>query len=251
MSRRPFQPSELDGVDDPAGSAGLLAMARELERLDSGAIRPSDGFTERVLAAIGSEPLPRPMGVAGLAARQGRLGAMVAALRDTWHVAWTGGRPLAARAQAMAFVLLLIVAVGSLSGLATAGAFNALFPPSQPSPRPTPALLTSPSPSVEPTQTLPEIPPTTTPEPTQVTGPTRTPEPTDTPEPGDTTGPNGTPRHTERPGHTETPDPTETPEPGDTGGGSDGGGNSSDHGGNSNSNSSGNGSDSGGGSPHP
>ena len=239
MSRRPFQPSELDGIDDP-GSAGLLAMARELERLDSEAIRPSDGFTDRVLAAIGGEPLPRPMGVAGLAARQGRLGAMLAALRDTWHVAWSGGRPLAARAQAMAFVLLLIVAVGSVSGLATAGAINALFPPSQPSPRPTPALLTSPSPTVEPTATPTEIPPTTTPEPTEVTGPTRTPEPTETPEPNDTPEPNGTPRHTQRPGHTETPEPTETPEVEDNGGGSGSG-----------SGGSGGRDSGGGGSPHP
>lgn len=231
MSRRPFQPSELEGTGDPAGSADLLAMARELERLDSGAIRPSDGFTDRVLAAIGSEPLPRPMAVAGLAAREGRLGAMVAALRDTWHVAWSGGRPLAARAQAMAFVLLLIVAVGSVSGLATVGTLNALFPPnSSPSLQPTPALLTTPSPSVEPTEKLPATVPTASPEPTEATGPAATPEPTDTPEPADTPEPRDTPRHTERPGHTETPGPAETPEPGDNGGsgsgssGSDGGG---------------------------
>ena len=54
------------------------------------------------------------MAVAGVAAREGRLGAMVGALRDTWHVAWSGGRPIAARAQAMAFVLLLVLAVGSV-----------------------------------------------------------------------------------------------------------------------------------------
>ena len=121
-------------------SAELLLMARELERLDGGAIRPSDGFTDRVLGAIADEPLPRPMAVAGVAAREGRLGAMVAALRDTWHVAWSGGRPLAARAQAMAFVVLLVVAVGSVGAVTTVGAINVLF-----STRSTPSVAPEPS----------------------------------------------------------------------------------------------------------
>ena len=158
MSHRPFHPSELGDVADPLASADLLLMARELERLDGGPIRPSDGFTDRVLAAIGAEPLPAPMAVAGLAAREGRFGAMVAALRDTWHVAWSGGRPLAVRAQAMAFVLLLIVAVGSVGAVTTVGAFNALFP-----------TTSSPSP------TLPVANPS--PQPAQTAEPTETPEP--------------------------------------------------------------------------
>jgi hypothetical protein len=215
MSRGPFHPSELDGIGQGAGSADLLATARELERLDGGAIRPSDGFTDRVLAAIGSEPLPRPMTVAGLAARQGRLGTMLAALRDTWHVAWSGGRPVAVRAQAMAFVLLLIVAVGSVSGLATVGAYNTLFPPSSPpsmQPNPTNPTRQETTAPPEPTETTAPAAPTVAPTPTE------TPEPTDTPEPGKTPEAQKTPGHTERPERTETPEPDNTPEPSDDAG---------------------------------
>ena len=227
MNRRPFQSSELEGTDDRDSSTGtpaeLLATARELERLDSGAIRPSDGFTDRVLAAIGQEPLPAPMSVAGTAAREGRLGAMVAALRDTWHVAWTSGRPMAVRAQAMAFVLLLIVAVGSVSGLATVGAVGALFPAAtpqaiQPTPtvpavaQPTPPRTETPEPSVEPSDS---------PEPTKTAEPTETPEPTETAEPPETEKPHETADHTSRP----TNEPTETEDPsGDHAGGGGGDG---------------------------
>ncbi len=231
MSHRPFHPSELDAVGDPLESANLLAMARELERLDGGPIRPSDGFTDRVLAAIAGEPLPAPMGVAGLAARQGRLGAMVGALRDTWHVAWSGGRPMAVRAQAMAFVLLLIVAVGSVGAVTTVGAFNVLFP-STSSPSPT-LPVTNPSPrpaeTAEPTQTTE---PTETPEPTDSVEPSQTPEPTETVEPTETDDPHETvgPGQTSRPGHTEKPEPTETPET-DDGSGGGGSGGSGGHGG--------------------
>lgn len=227
MRREPFQPSELDGADESSGPiGGLLATARELERLDGGAIRPSDGFTDRVLAAIGAEPLPRPTAVAGLAARQGRLWAMLAALRDTWHVAWSGGRPFAVRAQAMAFVLILVAAMGSVGGLATVGAINALFPPDHASPSPTlpsptlptPTLPAETRPSPEPTETAPATGPSATPEPSDSA------EPTETDKPGETAKPGETPDHTSRPGHTETPEPSETPEASDDGGGGGGGG---------------------------
>jgi hypothetical protein len=219
MSHRPFHPSELGDVADPLASADLLLIARELERLDGGPIRPSDGFTDRVLAAIGSEPLPAPMAVAGLAARQGRFGAMAAALRDTWHVAWSGGRPVAVRAQAMAFVLLLLVAVGSVGAVTTVGALNALFPPTT-SPSPTLPVV---DPSPQPARTAE---PTETPEPTKSPEPTDSPEPTETTKPGGTTKPDDTvePGHTARPGRTETPEPTETPGTDDSSGDGSGGG---------------------------
>ena len=75
MSHRPFHPSEIGGEGDGSTSSDIVEVARELERLDSGVLRPSEGFTDRVLAAIADEPLPRPMAVAGLAAREGRVGA--------------------------------------------------------------------------------------------------------------------------------------------------------------------------------
>ena len=222
MSDRSFHPSELGDVADPLESADLLRVARELERLDGGAIRPSDGFTDRVLIAIANEPLPRPMAVAGLAARQGRVWAMLAALRDTWHVAWSGGRPLAIRAQAMAFVLLLVVAVGSVGAVSTVGALNLLFPPiSPPSLQPAPTVPLVTSPPTEPSEDRtpsPEATPSPSAEPTETPEPTKTAEPTDTPEPTDN------PSHTERPGHTETPEPTDTHETDDSGDSHGGGG---------------------------
>lgn len=206
MSRRPFHPSELDGADDDGAStvspSDLLVTARELEWLDSGAIRPSEGFTDRVLAAIALEPLPAPMAVAGTAAREGRVGAMLAALRDTWHVAWSGGRPMAARAQAMAFVLLLVVAVGSVSGLATIGAVGALFPPATPALHPTQPVPAVATPSPRPTPSpSPSIDRTEPPEPSETAEPTDTHEPTDTLEPEETEKPHETPEHTSRPTH--------------------------------------------------
>ena len=221
MNRRPFDPSELSGSDDvteqaasSASTAEALAMARELEGLDAGAIRPSDGFTDRVLAAIADEPLPQPMRVAGLAAREGRFGAMLGALRDTWRVAWTGGRPMAARAPAMALVLVLVFAVGSVGSFAAVGAFNALVPQSHETPSPSfvpPSQLTSPDSSFEPTGT---------PEPSESVGPGETPEASETPEPTETVEPGKTPEATETPEPTETPGdtprPIRTPQPGDT-----------------------------------
>lgn len=219
MSHQPFHPSELNGADESADTglsaataAEAFAMARELEALDTGAIRPSDAFTDRVFAAIANEPLPQPMAVAGLAAREGRLGVMLGALRDTWRVAFSGSRPIGTRAPAMAFVLIVILALGSAGSLAAVGAYNALVPPD----RGTPPVLATPSgpvatPSlgVEPTET-PEA--TESVEPSETAEPSETPEATETPEPTET--PEGTknPGSTERPRATETPEPTETPE---------------------------------------
>ena len=131
----PFRPSELAEPGGAAGTAGeqadLLATARELEWLAAtAAVRPSDAFTDRVWAAISAEPLPHPTGALGPAARRGGSAALLLALRDTWQVAWTGGRPLGARVPAIALVLLLVLAIGSVGGLAAAGAFGLLGPSS-------------------------------------------------------------------------------------------------------------------------
>jgi hypothetical protein len=234
----PFRPSELTGADRELGSAAeqadLLAVARELESLAAiGDIRPTDGFEARVLAAIASEPLPRPTAAAGLAARRGRLGAMLAALRDTWRVAWRGGRPAAVRAQAMAFVVVAVVAAGSLGGLAAVGALGLLeqaspvpvvSPLLTPGPSSHPSLepLTSPSPSASPETTLGPSP----------SGPddsstTATPEPTKTPRATATSGSTETPHASASPVRTpeatETPHPSGTPEPSDDHGGGGGG----------------------------
>ncbi len=97
---RRFDASELgDDVVDNAAAAELLAVARDLEtyaRSDS--VTLSGDFEDRVMAAIADEPPPRPMGSRGL------LG-IVAVVRDSWRLVWSADRPMAVRAQALAFVL--------------------------------------------------------------------------------------------------------------------------------------------------
>jgi hypothetical protein len=94
-----FRPGELDAADlGPGIEAELLGAARELEwlarREDVG---PGPDFVETVMAAVSREPGPRPVAAAlGAAGRRSPLAAL-AALGDLWRVAFTGGRPLAAR----------------------------------------------------------------------------------------------------------------------------------------------------------
>ena len=182
---RRFDPSELGDVDAPAngdaGAAELLAVARDLEAFArSESVSPSVDFEDRVMAAIAAEPPPRAISSGGL------LG-LIAVVRDSWRLTWTGGRPWAVRAQALALVLLAAVALGSLGSLAVVGVGRLLNPvvatPSvvpAPSPSPTPSMAPSPSPSVS-----------SSPSPTPSTGPTETAEPTDTAEPTETAEPTG------------------------------------------------------------
>ena len=130
---RRFDPAELrsPGEPDPsaAESADALAAARELEALAlDTSIRPSDGFEDRVMAAIASEPAPRLVVMPPASVRGGRLGAFLMAVRQSWAIATTGGRPMAVRAQALAFVLLVILAAGALTSV-TAVTVGALLGP--------------------------------------------------------------------------------------------------------------------------
>jgi hypothetical protein len=236
---RRFDASEIrvPGENDPtvAELASALAAARELEVLDtSDGIRPTDGFEDRVMAAVATQPAPRVAVRPGSAVRGGPVAAFLIAVRDAWGVASTGGRPFAVRAQALAFVLLVLVAVGSLAG-AGAVTVGGLLSQHQ-----------TPAPSVGPDQTVGPTPigtPLPSPTPTMTGGPTSSPEVTETPGPGETGLPGGTsnpggpgetpkpgetarptstprpgqtPRPTQTPRATETPRPTETPDPGDT-----------------------------------
>jgi hypothetical protein len=229
---RPFHPSELSGAaGGNPGSGDLaeaLATARELEgHLQASDVHPSAGFVDGVMHAIGEEARPQPAVAAGLAMRQGRLRAMAGALGDSWRVAFTGGRPLAVRAQAAAFVLVAILALGSLGGVLAVGAVRLLEPVSPPPPthvaptaEPTepPGRTSSPSPSPSSGPQGPTTEPSETPEPSE------TAEPPETPEPGDTAEPGRTPRPTHSAEPTETPEPTETDDSGHGGGGGGGGG---------------------------
>ena len=80
--QRRFDPAELriPGEPDPtlAEQADALATARDLESLalDSG-IRPTDGFEDRVMAAIAAEPAPRLVVAPAASVRGGVVGAFL------------------------------------------------------------------------------------------------------------------------------------------------------------------------------
>ena len=231
---RRFRPEEVAGsevgsdVPSTAELAATLGAARELEWLAAvDDVRPSADFADRVMSAVVTEPLPAPVAAAGAALGAGRLGALVAAFRDMWRVAFGGGRPYAVRAQALAIVLIVIVGAGSVTGLAAVGAWNVLSPERSPevSPAVSPGPLPSPTESgpAEPTESPP---PSESAEPTESAEPSGTPEPSETPEasspaptsPQATARPTATPtpRPTPEPTSSETPEPSKTPEPTDT-----------------------------------
>jgi hypothetical protein len=222
MSRQ-LRPADLAGADglEPAVPevADALAIARELDAsLAASDVHPSATFADRVMAAIAVEPLPQPSIAAVLAVRRRRIGALVGALADTWRVAMTGGRPLAVRAQAAAFVLIAVVAFASLGGVAAAGALQILGPHSTarveldssttPVPPATPAAVAAPTPRV----------PAAVSGPTDSAAPTDSPAPSEAAAPNDSAAPNHAPRETGAPVRTATPteDGTRTPHPGRT-----------------------------------
>ncbi|HSS35004.1 MAG TPA: hypothetical protein VLR93_01925 [Patescibacteria group bacterium] len=233
---RPFHPSELIGADGGVPSSAELRVAlqaaRTLEfRLGGRDVHPSAEFADRVMAAVAVEPRPQPAIAAGLAMRRGRFGSMTAALADSWRVAFSGGRPLAVRAQAAAFVLVAVLAAGSLGGLAAVGAVRVLAPAPRQIPLQGPILPTigpthePPAPTAQPTPTAalptPSARPTDEAQPTGAPGASRTDGPGKAPGPTKTPRPTRTPRDTPEP--TETEDPTDDSGHGGSGGGGDGG----------------------------
>jgi hypothetical protein len=247
---RRFDPSELrtsgrpgDTQPSDAELAEALGVARELEALSAAdGIRPTEGFEDRVMAAIATEPAPRLVVLPPTAVRGGRAGAFLVAIRDAWGVATSGGRPMAVRAQALAFVLLVVLAAGALTTATavTVGGFLQGRDDPSPSVEPAPSV----APTTAPATPIPTPTPTTTqsaepsgaPEATETAEPTETNEADETEKPGETPRPTRTPRPTETPELDETPDPDDTPDPEGTddhsgsGGDSDDGGGSSGHG---------------------
>jgi hypothetical protein len=226
-----FGPDELAGAELRAGErAELLSAARELEWLAATEdISPSEAFEDRVMAAIAAEPAPRPVAAVIGAARRRRPASVLAALRDLWRVAWSGGRPLAVRAPAMALVLVLLVGsvgLGSLGAAAALGLLDQRTPEAAVSPAPSPAPSSGPTlgpteaPSASPSPS-PSPEPSESAEPAESPGASEPPEPSDPDEaaeaPGSTQEPAGTeaartPRPTDRPD----PEPTKTPGPDET-----------------------------------
>ena len=237
----PFRPGELDTTDlGPGTEADLLGTARDLEwlalREDVG---PGPDFVDRVMAAVSREPAPRPVAAALGAARRRSPLAALAALGDLWRVAFTGGRPFAARFPAMALVVLLVlgsVGVGAVGAGAQAGLLGRMpeatpvvspivaaspTPSASASPPASPPESASREPSVQPPASAisePTIAPVIVATPSATRDhagrPTDAPRPTDTPQPTDRPTPTQepTPTPTPTPRSTETPHPTETPE---------------------------------------
>ncbi len=172
-----FTPDEIaeDLGSTPSGDAATAwATARALERAMPGdPPRPSVEFSARVMAALATEPPPHAVGfLAGLWARPGIAG-LVASTRQAWATAFAGaGRPMRVRLSAMAYVLAILIAASSLTGVAAFGAAGALGRLSDGrSPNPT---VVGPSPS---------------PNPSAVEAPSESPEGSDTPEPSGSEGP--------------------------------------------------------------
>jgi hypothetical protein len=216
VTGRRFSPEELPidgGRVNARDLAASMAVGRELDALAAAqTVEPSRGFSSRVMAAVAAEPAPQPVLVFGRALAGGRLATMFGAVRDAWRVTTSPGRPTSVRAQSLALVLL---AFGSVVGMA--GAAVRLFDSHRPdrSTPPTMPAVVVPSPSLDPmvTITLPPTPPTGTPSPRPSTPskPTATPAPTARPTARPTTRPTATP------GGMETPDPTGTGDDGHDG----------------------------------
>jgi hypothetical protein len=206
--------------------ASLVRLGRELDALALAAtVEAGREFGARVMAVLAAEPAPQPVAAVGRALARGRPLAVLAALRDAWRVALGGGRPTFVRVQALALVLLALIAfgsVGTLAGAATLGALEhraapaPLVPVTTPPTVATPTPSPTPSPAVEPT---PTIEPTESPSQAPALGPTppvtpghsaRPPEPRETPEASDTPEPSDS----RSGGGIETPDPTDTSGPG-------------------------------------
>ena len=216
---RRFTPGELSGADEPGPSEAELAEALAAARMLEGYaardhVGPTDGFEDRVMAAIAAEPAPRVVVRPGHAVRGGRPAAFLAAVRDAWAIATRGGRPAAVRAQALAFLVVVGLAVGSLGTVTAVGVGSLLQSrPTPPSVQPAVTQTPSPSPSPSPSAT-PSTSPSVSPSPSSIE-PGGTPDATDTVEPTET--PNGTESPDDHGGSaTETPDSTNTPEAQDT-----------------------------------
>jgi hypothetical protein len=227
---RPFGADELHGVTGirPEELAAETRVARDLEGVSArGGMRPSAGFTDRVMGAVAAEPVPAPVIAAGSALRHGAALGFLASIRDSFRVAFGRGFPVVVRAQALALVLVVTGVVAG-SGLATAGAIGLLDDRGSPSPVPsvaapspselpsaTPAATDTPNPTFE--AASPPATPSSSPGPTEseaveTQGPDEIDAPAASDEPGDDGGDASSGTRTDRTG-APTPEPASTPRP--------------------------------------
>jgi hypothetical protein len=157
---RGFDPGELGTARADEIEDALIAASRLRAATDDTSVRPSAGFAERVMTAIADEPAPSAVGFLAPLSRGGFRVGFGASVRQAWATAFGGGRPVFARATALAYVLAVAIAATSLAGVATvgiAGALNQLGPtptqskaPETPGPSIAPDATTEPSEASEP-----------------------------------------------------------------------------------------------------
>ena len=197
---------EYDSADLEMARSAAAALEHEAR---ANTMQPRNDLQARVLAALEAEPTPAPLTALSSAARDRRAAGMLAALRDLWGVAWSGGRPWMVRVPAALAVLVLLGGVGSAGGLAAVGAWNTLQREGR-SAEPSPTddrvpIVVPPSPSSMPVE------PVAAPSPTPTTKPTVRPTPSSTARP--TLRPSATHSPTPRPAPTPTHHPEATHHP--------------------------------------
>jgi negative regulator of sigma E activity len=158
-----FGPDEL-GQAEGNELVDSLETIRSLESVAADAnVRVGTAFTDRVMAALADEPTPTPAGFLAPLRRRGLVTGFVESLRQAWR-SMGAGRPVFARAAALAYVLAVVLAGTSLAGAATFGAAGALglldhetsapsVDPTHPATLPTPRLESNAPESAEPTET--------------------------------------------------------------------------------------------------
>lgn len=216
---RNLQPDELEapGTEhDPAGAAEAMRLARELESaaiLDP--VQTSSEFVDTVMAAIEREPAPRAaVAIVGPIRRRGLFG-FVESVRAAVALTTLGaGRPLGARALALAYLLVVGTVALGLGGGAAVGAAGALGLLDDRGPAPTPIVLPSASPSPD-ASIAPSLGPSPSPSPSGSDDPSSSPDGSTEPSgsPSGSTSPTKSPSPSGSPDESESPDPSDTPKP--------------------------------------
>lgn len=237
-SWQPIRPDELDEAGsayDGASGSDALRMARELESasiLDP--VQPGAGFVDSVMAAIEQEPAPdAALAIVGPIRRRGPRGIVESVRAAIAMITLGAGRPLAARAMALAYLVAVGALVLGLSGGAAVGAAGVLGLLEDRGPEPTPIVLPSPSrspdasgdlstrgPSASPSgSTVPSESPEASDDPTASPSgspgasarPTRSPSPSPSADESESPGPSETPEASGTPKASDTPEPSGTP----------------------------------------
>lgn len=230
---QPLRPDELDapGSDhDVTGGDEALRIGRELESasiLDP--VQARADFVDSVMAAIEREPAPRAgLAILGPIRHRGPRG-LVESVRAAVAMTTLGaGRPFAARAMALGY-LVVVGAVGlALSGGVAVGAAGALglldgrspeptplvqpSPSSSPEESASPSIAPSPSPSPSPSESAePSGSPDASASPSGSPGPTKSPKPSASPDESESPQPSDSPEASRTPRPSDTPDPSESP----------------------------------------